>query len=273
MRRLTLTLLLSLLGTGLVQAHPGEDGHSHPHSARIAIIIDDLGDHWGHASRALELPGVVTYAVLPRTPYARRVAEQAHNLGREVMLHLPMESRNGWDLGPGGLTTAMDEGALRQTLYENLQSVPHARGINNHMGSRLTRNRSSMSQLMQALADRGGLYFVDSRTTSGSVAALMAAEKGVPFTGRDLFIDNSREPSAIRTQLQQLLAVALKHGDALAIGHPYDETLAELETFLPQLAMHGVQLVPVSRMIEQRSPQLWQASLSPSPRAAKSSKP
>ncbi len=260
-RGLVLGLLLTLF-LGVAQAQP----------PRIAIIIDDLGDHWGYGRQALALPGAVTYSVLPHTPYGKRLAEQAHASGREVMLHLPMEARSDWDLGPGGLTTAMDEASLRRTLYSNLESVPHVRGVNNHMGSRLTRNSASMGRLMQALAERGGLYFVDSRTIGGSVAPLMAVEKGVPVTTRDIFIDNSREPEAIHAQLQRLLAVALKHGDALAIGHPYGETLSALEAFIPTLAMHGVELVPVSRLIQQRSPRLWQASLSPSPRAAKSSK-
>lgn len=247
-------------------------------AARIALIIDDLGDRLDYGRRAVELPGAVTYAFLPHTPYARRLAEAVHTSGREVMLHLPMESVTGKRLGPGGVTLHMTEEDFRRTVAADLDSVPYARGINNHMGSLITRHPGHMNWLMQVIAERQQrqpLFFVDSLTTHASVARQLAYEHRVPNTERDIFLDNVREPEAIRHQFARLVFSAHEQGSALGIGHPYPSTLAVLEEMLSQLAEFGVELVPVSRLIDteqERRIRLWQASLSPSPKAAKSSK-
>jgi len=242
----------------------------------IGIIIDDIGDRYDHGRRALELPGDLTYSILPHTPYATHFAQLAHRQGREVMLHLPMQAETGNRLGPGGVTLDMTEQEFRRTVRENLAAVPHARGINNHMGSLLTRHPGHMDWLMREMTAQGGLFFVDSVTTVRTVAAHVALEHGLPTTRRDVFLDAAADVDSVRRQFARLLAVAQHQGSALAIGHPYPATLQVLGEMLPQLDMLGVRLVPVSQLIyarQERSPQLWRASLSPSPPAAKSSKP
>jgi len=238
----------------------------------ISIIIDDIGDRYDYGRRALELPGALTYSILPHTPYAAHFARQAHRQGREVMLHLPMQAEAGNRLGPGGVTLDMTEQAFRATVRDNLAAVPHARGINNHMGSLLTRHPGHMDWLMSEMNAQGGLFFVDSVTTVRTVAAHVALEHGLPTTRRDVFLDSATDPDSIRRQFARLLAVAHEQGSALAIGHPYPGTLQVLAEVLPQLGMYGVRLVPVSQLIitrQERSPQLWRASWSPSPPAAK----
>jgi polysaccharide deacetylase 2 family uncharacterized protein YibQ len=241
---------------------------------RISIIIDDMGNHASQGDAALGIPGPVTYAFLPHTPHARRLAEMAHARGKEVMLHLPMESFDGARLGPGGLTLHMTEKSFRRTLDQALQDIPHVRGINNHMGSLLTRHPGAMAWLMEGVSQREGLFFVDSRTTRESVVPEVAFEHGVPNASRDVFLDNRRDPGAIRRQFEELLRQARKKGHAIGIGHPYPETAAVLSDLLADTEALGVELIPVSSMIEvQGSQQLWQASSSHSPRVAKNSKP
>lgn len=244
--------------------------------ALLGIIIDDLGDRWRDGLRAVDLPGPVTASFLPRTPYAAELARRAHANGKEVMLHLPMESVTPRPLGPGGVTLHMTRAQFLRTLRVDLQAVPFVRGINNHMGSLLTRHPGHMGWLMGELNARGGLYFVDSRTTTATVALAVADEHGVPAVARDVFLDNRRDHAAILGQLTRLIAKARRNGFAVGIGHPYPETLAVLEGALPLLAAEGVELVPVSGLIaqrEQRRTKLWHASLSPSPPDSKNLKP
>jgi len=241
----------------------------------VSLIIDDLGDRYDYGSRAIELPGQLTYAILPQTTYSHRLAEMAHDRGKEVMLHQPMQAINGKAMGPGGMGMEMSHNALLATLEANLASVPHARGVNNHMGSLLTRHPGHMAWLMEALRQRGGLYFVDSGTSSKSVAQQIALEHELPVMRRHVFLDHERDQRLISRQFMQLVRMAHRNGHAIGIGHPYPETLAVLEQQLPQLEGFGVRLVPVSQLIahqEKRSEALWQASLSPSPRGVKSSK-
>ncbi|MES9906249.1 MAG: divergent polysaccharide deacetylase family protein [Sedimenticola sp.] len=239
----------------------------------ITIIIDDMGNHKGWGIGALEVPGPITYAFLPHTQYARTLAQKAHEAGKEVMLHLPMQSHQGNRLGPGGLTLHMTEKRFLHTLAEDIKAIPHVKGVNNHMGSLLTQHPGSMSWLMQGLRQYGELFFIDSRTSEGTVASLLADEYRVPNTRRDIFLDNNRDPAAILAQFRQLIRQAKRTGYAVGIGHPYPETALVLKKLLAETASLGVRLIPASEMIQtQGRNKLWQEPSSPSLKVVKNSK-
>jgi polysaccharide deacetylase 2 family uncharacterized protein YibQ len=240
---------------------------------RIAIVIDDLGNHLELGQNAVDLPGNLTYAVLPLRPYSRRLAKAAHARGREVMLHLPMQASTGKRMGAGGLSLQLDRTAFAHTVRNSLASVPHAVGVNNHMGSLLTQHPLAMQWLMEDLACFDRLYFVDSRTDVRTVARDKARAAGLPHAERDVFLDNVQQSDYIRKQLQRLVAKARRDGSAIGIGHPYPETIAVLAEELPRLAEQGIQIVPVSQLVEhERNEGLWHASSYPLQTAAKSSK-
>ena len=240
---------------------------------RIAIIIDDLGNSLRLGHQAVDLPGALTYSVLPQLPYSRAVAELAHAGGKEVMLHLPMQTHDGHTLGPGGLHAAMSRDEFARAVRSSLAAVPHATGVNNHMGSLLTRDPGAMRWLMQDLRCFHALYFVDSRTDVRTVARESAREAGLAHAQRDVFLDNQQDPDYVRRQFARLIATARREGTAIGIGHPYPATLAVLAEELPRLADQGIQLVPVSKLVEtERNPNLWHASSSPLQTVAKNSK-
>lgn len=244
-----LTGLLLLLPLSAARA----DGEAKPASRTpvIAIIVDDLGNRPELDRRVVELPGAVTCAFLPHTPYAEQFAEQASALGKEVMLHLPMESVGGMP-NPGMLSVHMDRREFTRAVRDGLSALPHVSGVNNHMGSLLTQSSQRMQWLMDELKRHEGLYFIDSYTSVQSVAWQVAASNRLPNARRDVFLDASREPVMIRAQFERLLARAWKNGYAIAIAHPYPETVAFLEAQLPALAAAGVELVPVSQLIARR---------------------
>jgi uncharacterized protein len=241
----------------------------------IALVIDDIGDSLADGRRVIALPAPVACAVLPHTPYGDTLAREAHAAGKEVLLHLPMEPVGESETGPGRIETGMPSLELSITLDHDLASVPYAVGVNNHMGSRLTRDRDAMRRVMRGIRRHGNLYFIDSLTTPASVAAQVAREEGVPAMARQVFLDDDPRPEAVDAQFDQLLQLARRHGAALAIGHPRPETLAVLERRLPHLAALNVQVVAPSVMLNapsvKESP--WPPSSSPSPKAPKSSKP
>ena len=219
----------------------------------IGIIIDDLGYRRLDGLRAIELPGPVAYAILPHTPYASRLAAIAYQLDKEVLLHVPMESSLGKALGPGALTNGMARLEVQAVLDAGLASVPHVSGINNHMGSLLTREERAMGWVMEWMSENGSLYFVDSLTSSNSVALHSARRAELRSIARDVFLDTTPDPIIIRRQFEQLLALARARGTGLAIGHPYPQTLAVLRELLSNPSRHGVELVSVRELIERRS--------------------
>lgn len=237
-----------------------------PPRAHIALIIDDLGNNQLTDTRAARLPGAVACAILPHTPHAVNIAHEAHRRGKEVLLHLPMESLGAQEPGPGTLDTSMFEQELTKMLDYNLTSVPHVVGINNHMGSGLMADAGRMALLMREIHQRGSLFFIDSRTHATSVALGAARAVGVPALSRDVFLDHEVNPQAIDRQIRALIKLAHSRGYAVGIGHPHPLTLAALERWLPTLGKHGVQLISLSSMldtfqIKETTP--WPVSLSP----------
>lgn len=214
----------------------------------IALIIDDIGYSGPLGERAIALPGAVTYAVLPHTPFGTELAELAHSHSKEVMLHAPMSNLAHQPLGPGALTDQLNQEDFIATLKGNIDAVPHLQGINNHMGSELTGMQTQMQWVMEVLKERG-LYFVDSYTTAESVAGDTAREQKIPTTTRNVFLDNETTAEDIDREFQRLLQTARENGSAVGIGHPYEETLDYLEKALPALAQENIQLISVSEMI------------------------
>ena len=221
-----------------------------PRDARIAIVIDDLGNDRGALERIAAWRFAVAGAVLPGLPESAATAERLARSGKEVLLHLPMEP-DGYPRvqpGPGVVLRSDSDERIAEIVAEDLDTVPGAVGVNNHMGSAATADPRVMRAVVRVLSDRG-LFLLDSRTTEASVARRVAEEASLPAVSRRVFLDSVPTADAIDRSFRDLLAKARKDGSALAIGHPYPETMAMLERELPQLAEKGVALVRVSSLV------------------------
>ena len=218
---------------------------------KIAIIIDDLGNNLHQGRKLIDLPYQLTYSFLPKRPYSERLANRAASYGKEVMVHLPMQSAGRMDLGYGALTLELTQREFQESVQVSINSVPHARGVNNHMGSLLTQHPGHMTWLMEVLSTRDdNLYFVDSKTTAMTVASQIAKEHYIPSISRDIFIDSSKNEEDIKSQLRYLKKIAARKGFAVAIGHPYPSTIRLLSDYLPTLLEHNIEVVPVTKLIE-----------------------
>lgn len=217
-------------------------------AGQLAIIIDDLGYNQVLGKRAIDLPGDFTYAILPFTPHGHELAERAHALGKEIMLHAPMSNEQLLPLGKGALVTGMTQEEFLQVLRDDLASIPYVKGVNNHTGSQLTQDAQTMSWLMRELKSRH-LYFVDSRTTTKTQALAVAEAIGLPSRKRDVFLDNKNDEVHIHQQLLLAINTAHRQGSAIAIGHPYRNTLKALEKIHPLLERYQVRLVKTSLLM------------------------
>lgn len=251
----------------------GIQGAEYNNGARpqISIIIDDMGYGLHEGREAIALPGPLAYSILPFSPNGNELALEASRKGKEVLLHMPMQSTSGNHLlEPSALTIEMSHTQFVDTLQRAMMSVPLATGINNHMGSLLTRHPGPMQWLIETIREHG-YFFVDSRTTPYTVAADIARRNHVPNLTRDVFLDNVQDATHINAQFERLVALAKQQGTALAIAHPHPKTIAVLSRVLPSLSDYGVHLVSLREMIayRTRSDTEWQLSLSRSQMDAK----
>lgn len=217
---------------------------------RLVVIIDDLGENLHQAEALASLSFPVTFAILPQSSKTKEVARLAAARGRDVLLHQPMEPRDypfRADPGPGALFVGMADEEIRAVLAENLAQVPQAIGVNNHMGSRFTADAAGMAIVLQELKRRD-LFFLDSLTTSDSVALAQARRIGLLHLRRHIFLDNIQDVQAILFQLRKAESLSLSSGEVVAIGHPYPETLQALKIWEKERDQR-IQLVSVSDLL------------------------
>jgi len=214
--------------------------------ARVAIVIDDIGYRYTD-QQALSLPGEITYSILPHTPYGKTLALKANAKHKDVLLHIPMEAENGKKLGPGALTSTMNEAQINASLNASFAEIPFAIGINNHMGSHLTQLAKPMTWTMSFLK-KHHLLFLDSKTSKKSKAGSIAKKLGVPVKRRHVFLDNQLNQKYISQQFQLLIQQAKSKDFAIAIAHPHPETMQALQQLIPTLAENNIQLVSLSTL-------------------------
>ncbi len=217
--------------------------------ARLAIILDDLGNDRTAAEAIFALPYPLTISVLPNHPHSVDIAEEAHRKGYQVMLHLPMESVGEAKAESQELRPGMSGSDVSALVNGFLRAVPDVAGVNNHQGSQSTADVALMEELMPVLREHR-LFYIDSRTTAATVAFETAQKAGVQSGYRNVpFLDDVADVKAVRKQLALALREARQKGEAIAIGHPHAATLKALSEVLPEAKTQGVRLVLASELV------------------------
>jgi uncharacterized protein len=219
----------------------------------IAIVLDDVGVNRRGAHKAIALPGPLTLSFMTYADGLPEMTAEARRAGHELMLHVPMQPlSDAMDPGPNVLRDDLPRAELMQRLGWGLARFDGFVGINNHMGSRFTASSDGMALVMRELKARG-LLFLDSLTAGNSVAGQAAAQAGVPYAVRDVFLDNEPDDlAAIHRQLSILEQTARERGYAIGIGHPHDGTVTALTQWIPEVQKRGFALVPISAIVRYR---------------------
>lgn len=236
----------------------------------LSLVIDDLGYSMKNGRAVIDLDGDHTYAILPGAVYSQKLAHHAHSQNKEVILHLPMQSIHSKAAHEANaLNEAMDEDELTSNVHSLLAQIPFIRGVNNHMGSHLTEFDFFMRPVMDSIRGYNpNLYFLDSRTSPRSVAHAQALDAGLSAITRDVFLDNERNLESIRLQYRIWLTQARERGSAIAIGHPYPNTLSVLRENLG-MANTDFRFLRISSLIgERKSLQTSQSETLPTTAAA-----
>ena len=206
----------------------------------IVLVIDDFGyrnDNISDGFLNLSIP--ITCAIIPGHTASKKFAEKAVSYGKEVIIHMPMESEN---YSPGEdeykLLTSMTSELLENKLIQAFESLPEAIGMNNHQGSKATSDSKTMTVLASVLKDRGK-YFIDSRTSSLTIGEKTMISFGVPTARRNIFLDNNNDLDRIEEQMNKLANSAKKNGVAVGLGHARKNTLSVIEKVVPDLLDKG----------------------------------
>ena len=216
---------------------------------QIALIIDDIGQSRTRAREFMKMDIALTFSILPHLPYSCELAEEMNRVGYEVMLHQPMEPYStAQDPGPGALYVGDGPQRITEIMESNIHNIPHAVGVNNHMGSKFTESSVDVSDALKIVKQKD-LFFVDSWTSSHSKARDISKSYGIPTLRRRIFLDNLREESAVMIELNRLKQCALRVGQVVGIGHPVSSTARAIKRFARDRRNADIELVSVSELL------------------------
>lgn len=235
-----------------IMADPSKMTAKDSGSPKIAIIIDDLGyKPISSLNALLDLKFPITFAIIPHLPYSSSNAISLYKNQYEIILHMPMEPGNypTNNPGEGAILTNMNEANIREAIRSGFKSVPFCDGMNNHMGSKVTANRTLMRTIMSEVKERD-MFYVDSKTSASSVAFEVAKSMHVPTAQRHVFLDHEDTYEFVIKQLEETREIADKRGLAIAIGHPYPATLKALAEKMPELDRAGYKFIFASEAVQ-----------------------
>ncbi len=227
-----------------------EKPESRKYSGKLAVIVDDCGYDMSSVRTLLNTGLPLNFAVLPYKPYSSDVLEMIKSDGRVAMLHLPMEpvDRSAMSEGSSTICTDMSKDKILELTRKAINSLPGVSGVNNHQGSKATADSATMTTVLQELRNQD-LFFVDSRTSSKSVARDKAVAMGVPTARNDIFLDNSSDVQAIRKQIYKAMDIAEKNGSAIAICHARPNTAKAWSMYAEEIKNTGIELVPITDLL------------------------
>lgn len=224
----------------------------------VAIVIDDFGYDGEGTEEMLALDIPLTAAIMPFSPNSTEDCELVQKAGKEMIIHMPMESLTGkksW-VGDKAVFSTMTDEEIKSVVTEALGIVKYAKGINNHMGSKIMEDERSLNIVMSVAAENN-LIFLDSKTTPKSVADSASEKYGVPLVKRDVFLDSTDDINVVKKKLRQTGDIAIKKGSALCIGHVGPEggkiTAQAIKDLTPELKEKGIEFVTISQLMEIRN--------------------
>ena len=220
-------------------------------TSSIVLVIDDFGYRNDAISDGfLNLPIPITCAVLPGHKQSSPVAKKAVSAGKEVIIHMPMQSSVA-SLGEDEfkLKVGMTSQEIEWRLNEALKEIPEALGINNHQGSKATADGKVMAVVASVLKNKDK-FFLDSRTSSKTVGESTMRSVGVLTARRHVFLDNDLSVEKISNQFDELVRISKKKGVAIGIGHVKGNTLKVLQKKIPLLVEQGFDFKFLSQVVD-----------------------
>ncbi len=252
-----LTLLLGLPKRGLhevllVRGVRPEAPSERP-APRLALVLFGFGDDLDGARRTFDLPLPFAVALAPDAGASGAMFRAAHEKGREVVLHIPLEPVNYPQLnpGPGTLLVTAKPDRVTGTMRRWLDQAGPVVGVANHMGSLATQDMTLMGAVYRELRRRH-LPFIHLLPAAGAVCRPLAAEMGVIYDEPDAVLDaeaRAKTAKALDRRWGEILGRARARGHAVVWVRATPQAREWLGRATTAKRLGGVDLAPLSGVI------------------------
>jgi|GEM_PF-2524863 len=207
----------------------------------IGIIVDDVGASIESLDQWLAVDAPLTFSILPRLAHSEELAQQLYAAGYRIMLNVPTEGTppHEWS-GEGQISKDMEQATVLRMLDDDLVTVPHSTGMNNHEGQ----VGCADLQLMMwqcGWAKANNLFVLDSRTARYSMVSTAAEAVGLEKKYNQVFIDEHNDADFIHVAMGQLANIARSNGVAIGIcNFSRSNTPAVLAETIKELRQEGI---------------------------------
>ena len=212
-------------------------GKVSPDRAKIALIFDDLGESLYELQEVYSLGIPLTVSVIPDLKFSKNIAHISGRWGFSVLIHLPLEplDRDKYKkLSYRFIGSNLTKKEIETLLKQYLNSIRIAIGVNNHMGSRATKDPQLMGFILKVIKNKG-LIFIDSRTSSGSIGYEIAKREKIICGYNEGFLDATDDTGGMEKRMEGFIAAAKKNGQIIIIAHPRKNTIQFLKKRLSLL--------------------------------------
>ena len=213
----------------------------------LAIIVDDGGYSVEFAKRvaALDLP--LTWAILPGEVNSNNFIKIAKKNDIPFLIHFPMQAEIDKAPLKGAIGEGMSSEEIGALISGAFEEMPEAVGLNNHRGSLATSSKQIMEPVIDEIKSRSKI-FVDSRTSSKSVAFDIAKKSKIRALINRGFLDGNADKKVIEDRFKEVVNLTLKNGYAIVICHFRPTTVEFLEELNKRKDEIGVRLVTIPEM-------------------------
>ena len=219
---------------------------------QLAIVVDDFGFFGSDLLNDFcKLPPEITFAIIPKQKHSKETMNEAAKYHHETIIHIPMEPKSYPKNDPGkdAIYITQQPKEMQRIIEGFIKELPNCIGANNHMGSLITANPDAMKVVLKTL-QKHNLFFIDSKTTSSSVAKEVADDFMMPCQENSLFLDNTGlENSKLDKKIKILKRI--KRDKIVVITHCTSRKKLEfLQKFIKKAKKNGFELIPVSELFK-----------------------
>lgn len=224
----------------------------------LAIVVDDFGYFAGTLlDKFCDLDTNVTFAILPGQKYSRTVMKKAEATGHESIIHMPMEpiSYPKNNPGPNAIYVDLSKNKIEHLVKKYIKELPYCIGANNHMGSLVTSDSDVMRVVLSVLKSHNK-FFIDSKTTSSSIAYDLARKMMMDTDENSLYLDNTALTKENLNKKIQILEEIDKDKIVIITHCTGEQKYKFLEKFIRKIKQKNFELIPVSQLFKNNLPDI-----------------
>jgi len=221
-------------------------------SAKLAIVVNDFSFQADPAvSSFFAFPAPLSISIIGSRKLSVSSADIAHEHQKEIILLLPMEPllKRYSTFQNSAIMLHYPEDKIKQLINAATTKIPYYTGFSNLCGDRILNDSRVMSIIFAEVKDKNS-YFLFNMPQQRSAVTAQARSAGIPFRFVDIFLDSSTSAGDnIADSLRHAALIAQKKGSAVFSAHATQQFQQALTTLLPYFFQNGIQLVPVSELV------------------------